>query len=560
MSDSERTPFRRHARKTVIAATALGFALIGSLATATPALALWSLQGGAVSSTATAGTLPSSTPTMISSNGISTTLALPAARSSATLAPNYTLERSTTNDFANPVTIGSTTGSSLTDDGHLPLTTTPMTFTKIAVGLDAACGIHTNGKIMCWGAMAQMGQGVTTGTSATPLAVKTAADTASSQLPSGATFTDLVVGLRTFCASTSTAMYCWGTSEGGQVNGTVGFVSLPKLITGLPAGAISSITVGFKSACAIVASNAYCWGYNSNGQLGTGVSKTGGPYTATKVVVSGNSAIPTTGANFTMIRTGYNSTCAVASGVPYCWGFNASGNLGNSTTAEASYATKVYLGGGSIGIAPGAVITDILPMSMVDANSTTCAIAAGSTYCWGSSANGAMADSSTTTWVQPFKVADVPAGVTGLSSGHAGFCAVKDGQSYCWGGNLKGQTGNGLTANATSVVTSILPAGKTVVATSGSADSRCWLFSDNTVGCAGSGTSGQLADTRTGDVNSTIQPASLASTTGCAAGASVLGDGLCSLAPKTTYYYRMSYTLGNWSSSLSTVAALPTAG
>jgi alpha-tubulin suppressor-like RCC1 family protein len=75
----------------------------------------------------------------------------------------------------------------------------------------------------------------------------------------------------------------------------------------------------------------YCWGGNASGQLGDG-STTNRP---APVAVSGGLAL--TGGS-----EGANHTCAhLTSGAAYCWGGNTTGQLGNGSTTPSSVPTKV---------------------------------------------------------------------------------------------------------------------------------------------------------------------------------------------------------------------------
>ena len=567
MSENRRGPLGG-ARKAGIVAIAVVSALVGSLASTAPALALWSVTGGGVTSTATGATLsPQSAPTLTSSANGSNTVGFDAGRASATLSPSYVLERSTTSDFANPVVVGTSATQSVRDDGHLPPSFQQTGFSKVALSNDAGCGI-ASGKLYCWGnnAYAELGQGNTIGTSTVPLRVLTASDNAQSGLPADAVVTDVAGDQYAMCASTSSSVYCWGQSTGGQTDPKSPLLATPTTPrkVDLPvSGTITSLTVAKYSACALVSGDAYCWGNQISGQLGTGDAS--GPntiYTPKKVLVGG--AIPAN-TKFTMIRAGNSTTCAVAGGLGYCWGLNSSANLGDGTSTIATAPKKVATGGSSK-IPTTGVFTEIAPTnSGATANLSTCAIVSGAVYCWGSGSDGALGGGNTTSSSYGAAVTGLTGEASNLSAGHRGFCVLVSEISQCWGANGKGQLATGNTTSPSKPTATTLPAGKTVASVAGASEFRCWLFTNGTMGCAGDATVGRLAEGPSGRaITGTASYASigtsvLPSLLGCGTG-TVLTDGLCSLSPGTTYYYRVSYTIGQWTSPVSPIAALTAAG
>jgi alpha-tubulin suppressor-like RCC1 family protein len=91
-----------------------------------------------------------------------------------------------------------------------------------------------------------------------------------------------------------------------------------------------TIAGGTTHSCAIRGGKAYCWGGNANGQLGN--SSTINSSVPVAVTTSG----VLSGKTVTQVSTGQPFTCAVdAAGAAYCWGANGSGQLGNSTNFQS---------------------------------------------------------------------------------------------------------------------------------------------------------------------------------------------------------------------------------
>jgi alpha-tubulin suppressor-like RCC1 family protein len=125
----------------------------------------------------------------------------------------------------------------------------------------------------------------------------------------------------------------------------------------------------------------------------------------------------------------------------YCWGSNASGQLGNGTITNSTVPVAV---GGGIAFAALSV-----------GGEHACGVAftgltfTGAAYCWGSNVNGQLGDGTTTN-------RSTPAAVTGglsfamVSAGGQHSCGSTIGRfAYCWGGNGSGQLGSGTTAMST---------------------------------------------------------------------------------------------------------------
>jgi alpha-tubulin suppressor-like RCC1 family protein len=135
---------------------------------------------------------------------------------------------------------------------------------------------------------------------------------------------------------------------------------------GLRFGAVSA---GWTHACGLtMAGAAYCWGDDLFGALGNGD-------------VLGSSLVPVAvsgGLPFTSIEAGYYTTCGIVSGgAAYCWGHNASGQLGTGDFTDASVPRPV---GG------GLTFESVAPGWDYACGITPAAIA----YCWGSDVFGVL--------------------------------------------------------------------------------------------------------------------------------------------------------------------------
>lgn len=124
-----------------------------------------------------------------------------------------------------------------------------------------------------------------------------------------------------------------------------------------------------------------------------------------------------------------NHTCAVKEdGTVFCWGSNASGQLGNGSGGPGQFSTS-----------PVQVqnLSDALAVAAGTAHS--CALrATGNVVCWGSNGNGRLGDGTTTARFAPVAVLNpngsALSGIVGVSAGELHTCAARvDGTLRCWG-------------------------------------------------------------------------------------------------------------------------------
>ena len=117
-------------------------------------------------------------------------------------------------------------------------------------------------------------------------------------------------------------------------------------------------------------------------------------------------------------------------GAAWCWGFNASGQLGDGTQTNSGTPVQVMTLGGALQIVAG--------------YRHACArLDDGRARCWGSNDVGQVGDGTGTTQPLPQPVLGV-ADVVELAAGSDHTCArLRDDSIWCWGSNNAGQLGDG---------------------------------------------------------------------------------------------------------------------
>lgn len=188
-----------------------------------------------------------------------------------------------------------------------------------------------------------------------------------------------------------------------------------------------------------------------------------------------------------MVRTisaGSRHTCALGeNGGVWCWGWNASGQLGDGSRTLRT--TPVAVQGLSRGVADISVGDD-----------HACALTdGGAVYCWGSNAFGRLGDGTTVNRDVPVQVSGLSQGVTAIAVGSNFSCAAGVDGAVCWGRNQWGQLGDGSREVrwVPGAVEELSEEVRTLVAGVGHA---CALTVGGAVRCWGRGAQGQLGDGR----------------------------------------------------------------
>ena len=254
----------------------------------------------------------------------------------------------------------------------------------------------------------------------------------------------------------------------------------------------ASVAAGGQHSCAVLRDGGVvCWGDNASGQLGDSTT-TSSP---TPVRARGIT-------NAIAVTVGRAHSCALlASGRVQCWGDNQWGQVGNGAQFDATvpYDVSGITTATAIGAGAGA-------------DHTCAVISGGAIRCWGLNSQGQLGDGTTVYRRTPVAVSGL-SGTTQVSAGTRHTCArLTDGTLRCWGYGAFGQLGDGTTLNrpAPASVSGITTA--TSIAAGG--DSTCSRLADGTVRCWGYGAYGQLGNGSTADratpvVVSTITSASM---------------------------------------------------
>jgi alpha-tubulin suppressor-like RCC1 family protein len=320
-------------------------------------------------------------------------------------------------------------GDGTTAERHTPVDVSGLSSSVVAIssGSHHTCALTYAGAVKCWGFnfMGQIGDRSRTGRR-TPVDV--------SGLSSGVVA--ISAGGNHTCALTDEgAVKCWGFNISGQLgDGSVTDRNVPVDVSGLSSGAVA-ISAGGDHTCALTSVGAVkCWGKNDWGQLGDGtVHDRVSPVSVTNLS-SGVAAI----------SAGRSHSCALTiAGAVLCWGSNLEGQVGGGTGGVIQTPVPVLgLSSGVFAIAAG--------------GAHTCALTnAGGVKCWGYNASGQLGDGTRISRRAPVDVSSIPSGAVSIvSSGVRFSCAqIINGAVKCWGSNDYGQLGDGSTRTRLTPVT-----------------------------------------------------------------------------------------------------------
>jgi alpha-tubulin suppressor-like RCC1 family protein len=265
-----------------------------------------------------------------------------------------------------------------------------------------------------------------------------------------------------FCGVTAdSTAYCWGANVWIDTTARGLHTNVPTKIQGSVAW--TDISPGILHTCGLSKSIPYCWGDNGAGQLG---DRTTTRHVDPQPVYGGF--------QFSQLASGGYHTCGLTTaGSAFCWGFNANGQIGDGTLTNRS--------------APTVVLGALTFQSIGAGESWTCGLTtAGRVYCWGGVIG--VAPQQTT----PITYPTAPV-FTSLAVGGGHACALTGtGVAYCWGENSTGQVGDSTTVRRPAPVA--VAGGLKFSSLSAGYQHTCGRTTDGAVACWGLNKAGELGD------------------------------------------------------------------
>jgi alpha-tubulin suppressor-like RCC1 family protein len=190
-----------------------------------------------------------------------------------------------------------------------------------------------------------------------------------------------------------------------------------------PAIELGGPSAGFAHACVIaMGGELWCWGANASGQLGDGTTADATvPVRGTVMGSFGEVA-----AGGTSAPTGAGHTCAIDwTNELYCWGTNDLGQLGSGDLAPVT---------GAVHVSPGSTWDTVSA-----GGQHTCAIdRVGGLWCWGQNADGIVGEAGFGGIVATPTQIGVGMSWTGVDTFRRHACALSGASLHCWGLNRDG--------------------------------------------------------------------------------------------------------------------------
>lgn len=293
-------------------------------------------------------------------------------------------------------------------------------------------------------------------------------------------------------------LHVWGFNGFGQLgnNTTSTFAPVPIVVSSfgsLAGKTVTAIACGYTHSAALDSTGqVHTWGANSTGMLGNNT------LTESLVPINVSSYGSLVGKTVVEVVCGYTHTMALDStGQIHAWGYNQYGAFGNNTT---TYSTVPVIGGSSYGSLVGCTVVAIA----AGWHHTVALDSTGSVHCWGYNATGQVGNNTTTNQLVPLKASaygSLPGkAVASIGTGSI-YTLVTDasGQVHAWGCNGAGQIGNNTSTFANVLVPVLVSAfgslvGVAVASVTGGEVHSLAITAAGQVHAWGTNDSGQVGD------------------------------------------------------------------
>ncbi|MEP6758352.1 MAG: hypothetical protein ABJB55_04080 [Actinomycetota bacterium] len=253
------------------------------------------------------------------------------------------------------------------------------------------------------------------------------------------------------------------------------------------ATAAASVSTGAVHACVVTSGGGVkCWGYNATGMLGDG----------TRSDHKKPVAVVGLGSGVADVQAAWDHTCALTNGGGVmCWGHNGDGELGDGTRIQRNSPVDV------------STLTSGVSQIALGFDSGCALTTGGGAQCWGYNGAGQLGDGTRSTRKNPVGVFGLSTGVAAIAAGWDHTCALTTGGGVkCWGNNAHGELGDGTHTDRLKPV-DVVGLSSGVAAVSAGFDHTCALLNTGSVKCWGNNNTGELGD---GTAQSRKKPVSVA--------------------------------------------------
>ena len=305
-------------------------------------------------------------------------------------------------------------------DSYMKVSGLPSGIIAVASEGATSLALANDGTVWTWGYanVGDLGTGATVDTSA-PAQVQTASGVLTGIIA--------IAGGEDFgmALKNDGTVWSWGAGFFGELGNGANSDSYVAVQVSQSTGLTQAVAIGCGGLHAIAVNSdgtVWCWGSNASGQLGMSLGTTD---SNVPEQVSGITGVITavSGGGGYYNNNGY-SFALENNGTVWAWGDNSDGELGD---------------GGTTSIVTPEHLTSLSGVASILGNHGNSALAltgGGSVYTWGTNESGQLGNGTTTENHTPTEISSLSSGVSSLASGLSDNMALKsDGTLYAWGYN-----------------------------------------------------------------------------------------------------------------------------